>query len=124
MSDEMLNDTFRRMGYAKEEFAGFRKMMDDNINKPMGEANSIRGVLMSHLREESSNPSTDVLIYLPDSCSPLPICIWSGGTESGICSISLIVPPRRRSTRQTALTRNVMFVSGLLVSWEVAMGPS
>jgi hypothetical protein len=49
-SDEILNDLFRSLGCAEEEFARLRKGMDDNMNKTMREAGvRIMGVCLNVL---------------------------------------------------------------------------
>ena len=142
-SDEMLNDLFRSLGCAEEEFAQLRKGMDDNMNRTMREAGvRTMGVCLNillHLqlyqyvlsrwrKFKPKTGATDVLIYqIPGS--PLSIRIWGGGMEPNRqymldffdCAAKNAVNSPK-DFEIVPLARSGMFISGPLMSWEVAMG--
>lgn len=144
VSDEKLNNTFRRAGYAEHEFAGLRKSIDDNIKKAIrGGARvkikgvslplfySIRGVLMPCLPLGQFKPKSgaaDVYTYqIPGS--PLSIRIWDGGMESdGQYMLDFFDRATKKAVNSpkdfqiVPITRPGIFDLGPLVSWEVAMG--
>lgn len=117
VSDETLNNVFRRMGYHEKEFDGLRKRRNDTINKAMREAPGvkIRGVnipmsypicvtLIPQLLWPSSSPS---VVPQTSSSTRFLACssLFAFGAEAwkptdSICLIYLILPRKRRSTHQ------------------------